>query len=182
MNPTRACKNQARSTSKGDSTNTGEKTQYIRLPPLVLPTLCDYSTLWTQQSWLATKSCLSSYFIRNLESMLWSQFSAIFDDFRQKIGGFFKNQCYDQNFALFSFILSQKRQYFCWIFRRKYLKNHNVGPWSCPSWLNKKRELILLCDAMRMSILEMWLKQDCDWISGEKNFTWIWIEGLQDGS
>jgi hypothetical protein len=24
--------------------------------------------------------------------------------------------------------LSQKRQFFCWIFRRIYLKNHNIGP------------------------------------------------------
>jgi hypothetical protein len=44
--------------------------------------------------------------------MLWSQFSAIFDNFRQKNGVFLKNQCYDQNFAKFSFILSQKRQFF----------------------------------------------------------------------
>jgi hypothetical protein len=26
--------------------------------------------------------------------------------------------------------LSQKRQLFRWIFRRKYFKNHNIGPWS----------------------------------------------------
>jgi hypothetical protein len=32
-------------------------------------------------------------------SMLWSQFSAIFSNFRQKIGVFLKNQCYDQNFC-----------------------------------------------------------------------------------
>jgi hypothetical protein len=35
----------------------------------------------------------------NPGSMLLSQFSAIFDNFRQKIGFFFKKQCYDQNFA-----------------------------------------------------------------------------------
>jgi hypothetical protein len=29
-----------------------------------------------------------------------------------------------------SFVLSQKRQFFRRIFWRKYLKNHNVGPWS----------------------------------------------------
>jgi hypothetical protein len=40
--------------------------------------------------------------LRNmLGSMLWSQFYAIFDNFRQKIGVFLKTQCYDQNFALF---------------------------------------------------------------------------------
>jgi hypothetical protein len=40
----------------------------------------------------------------------------IFCDFRQfsaqKIGVFLKNQCYDQNFAYFSFVLSQKRHFF----------------------------------------------------------------------
>jgi hypothetical protein len=31
--------------------------------------------------------------------------------------------------------LSQKRQFFCWNFRRKYLKNHNIGPWlGCDKW------------------------------------------------
>jgi hypothetical protein len=34
--------------------------------------------------------------------MLWSQFSAIFEDFRQKNGVFLKNQCYDQIFSWFS--------------------------------------------------------------------------------
>jgi hypothetical protein len=36
--------------------------------------------------------------------MLWSQFSAIFDNFQRKNGVFLKNQCYDQifhNLALF---------------------------------------------------------------------------------
>jgi hypothetical protein len=50
--------------------------------------------------------------------------------FGEKIGVFLKNQCYDQNFAYFSFVLSQKRQCFRRIFRRKYFKNHNIGPWS----------------------------------------------------
>jgi hypothetical protein len=44
-------------------------------------------------------------------SMLWSQFSAIFDNFRQKIGVFLQNQCHDKNFALFAFVLSQKRHF-----------------------------------------------------------------------
>jgi hypothetical protein len=66
--------------------------------------------------------------------MLWSQFSAIFPNFRQKIGVFLKYQCYDQLFSKFSFVLSQKRQ-FCKNFRRKYFKNHNIGPWS--PWLRE---------------------------------------------
>jgi hypothetical protein len=49
----------------------------------------------------------------------------------KKIGVFLKNQCYDQNFAQFSFVLSKKRQYFRRIIRQKYFKNHNIGPW-CP--------------------------------------------------
>jgi hypothetical protein len=32
-------------------------------------------------------------------SMLWSQSSSIFANFRRKNGVFLKNQCYDQNFA-----------------------------------------------------------------------------------
>jgi hypothetical protein len=35
---------------------------------------------------------------------------------------FQKNQCYDQNFAYFRFVLSQERQFFRWIFWRKHLK------------------------------------------------------------
>jgi hypothetical protein len=66
----------------------------------------------------------------HLGSMLWSQFSAIFANFRRKIVVFLENQCYNQNFAYFSFVLSQIHQLFRWIFRRKYLKNHNIRPWS----------------------------------------------------
>jgi hypothetical protein len=59
---------------------------------------------------------------RALGSMLWSQFSVFLTIFGEKIGGFLKNKCYDQNFAKFSFILSQKRQFFRWIFRRNFFK------------------------------------------------------------
>jgi hypothetical protein len=44
-----------------------------------------------------------------LVSMLWSQFSAIFGE---KIGVFLRNQCYDNFISKFSFVLSQKRQFF----------------------------------------------------------------------
>jgi hypothetical protein len=50
--------------------------------------------------------------------------------FGEKIGVFLKNKCYDQIFSKFSFILSKKRQLFRRNFRRKYFKNHNIGPWS----------------------------------------------------
>jgi hypothetical protein len=46
-------------------------------------------------------------------SMLRSQFSAIFANFRRQIGVFLKYQCYDQLFSKFSFVLSQKCQFFC---------------------------------------------------------------------
>jgi hypothetical protein len=45
----------------------------------------------------------------------------------EKNGVFLKYQCYDHFFKI-SFVLSQKHQFFCKIFRRKYLKNHNIGP------------------------------------------------------
>jgi hypothetical protein len=48
--------------------------------------------------------------------MLWSQFSAILSIFGEKIGVFLKNPYYDLNFAQFSFVLSQKRQFFAEIF------------------------------------------------------------------
>jgi hypothetical protein len=48
--------------------------------------------------------------------------------FGEKIGVFLKNLCYDQLFSKFSFVLSQKRRFFRKMFRRKYLKNHNIGP------------------------------------------------------
>jgi hypothetical protein len=36
--------------------------------------------------------------------------------FREKFGVFLKNQCHDQNFANFSFVLSQKRHFFAEFF------------------------------------------------------------------
>jgi hypothetical protein len=44
------------------------------------------------------------------------QFSA------KKLAFFLKNQCYDQHFALFSFLLSQKLQFFAELFREIILK------------------------------------------------------------
>jgi hypothetical protein len=50
------------------------------------------------------------------------QFSA------EKIGVFHKNLCYDHFFSKNGSTLSKKRQYFRQNFRRKYFKNHNIGP------------------------------------------------------
>jgi hypothetical protein len=44
-------------------------------------------------------NCAKTEVHENQGSMLWSQFSAIFGNFLQKIGVFLKNQCYDQNFG-----------------------------------------------------------------------------------
>jgi hypothetical protein len=42
--------------------------------------------------------------------------------FGEKNGVFLKNQCYDQNFAKFSFVSSQKRQFFAEFFGENILK------------------------------------------------------------
>jgi hypothetical protein len=52
--------------------------------------------------------------------------------FCEKIGVFLICQCYDQLFSKFSFVLSQKRQFFRKFFRQKYLKIHNTGPQEAP--------------------------------------------------
>jgi hypothetical protein len=54
-------------------------------------------------------------------------FLRFFPIFGEKISVFLKYQCYDQLFSKFSFVLSQKRQFFA-IFLPKIFKNHNVGP------------------------------------------------------
>jgi hypothetical protein len=54
--------------------------------------------------------------------MLWSQFSA------KKLAFFSKTNVMITIFPKTGISLSKKRQYFRPIFRRKYLKNHNIGP------------------------------------------------------
>jgi hypothetical protein len=44
--------------------------------------------------------------------MLWSQFSAIFANFWQKIGVFLKNECYDANFLNISCVLNLQGRIF----------------------------------------------------------------------
>jgi hypothetical protein len=60
--------------------------------------------------------------------MLWSQFSAIFANFRRKKWRFLKNQRYDQNFAYFSFVSSQKLQFFRNFFGENILKTITLFP------------------------------------------------------
>jgi hypothetical protein len=55
-------------------------------------------------------------------------FLRFFPIFDEKIGVFLRYQCYDQFLSKFSFVSSQKRQYFRKIFWRKYLRNHNIAP------------------------------------------------------
>jgi hypothetical protein len=57
--------------------------------------------------------------------------------FGENIGVFLKNQCYDQIFAQFCFVLSQKRQFFRQKIWRKYLKYHNIGRWLAPGRIKK---------------------------------------------
>jgi hypothetical protein len=126
--------------------NSGQKYSsrnwFTKSPPgfdIMITIFCDF------RQFLAKKWRFSQ------KPMLWSQFFAIFDNFRRKNGVFLKNQCYDHNFrrfstifgekigvslknqcydqdfAQFSFVLNQKRQFFRWIFRRKLLKNRSLA-------------------------------------------------------
>jgi hypothetical protein len=73
--------------------------------------------------------------------------------FGKKIGVFLRNQCYDQKLAYFSFVLSPKRQFFRRIFRRKYFKNHNIGP----GFVSHKcylHETQILCRAASRSVAQ----------------------------
>jgi hypothetical protein len=54
--------------------------------------------------------------------MLWSQFSAIFDNFRRKNWRFSQKPMLWSIFSKFSFVLSQKRQFFAKIFGENILK------------------------------------------------------------
>jgi hypothetical protein len=53
----------------------------------------------------------------------------IFNNFWRKNWRFSQKPMLWSKFAYFSFVSSQKCHFFRWIFRRKYLKNHNIGPW-----------------------------------------------------
>jgi hypothetical protein len=60
----------------------------------------------------------------------------IFGNFRQfsakKLAFFSQTNVMIKILHNLGFVLSQKRQFFRRIFRQKYLKNHNIGPWSKP--------------------------------------------------
>jgi hypothetical protein len=57
-----------------------------------------------------------------LGPMLWSHFFCHFFQFLAKKLAFFKYQCYDQLFSKFSFVLSQKRQFFAKFFGENIFK------------------------------------------------------------
>jgi hypothetical protein len=46
-------------------------------------------------------------------------------------------------FSKFGFVSRQKRQFFRWIFRRKYFKNHNIGPRSFETSCSEKTRQVL---------------------------------------
>jgi hypothetical protein len=60
--------------------------------------------------------------------MLWSQFSAIFANFKRKIWRFSQKTMYlvITFSAKLPFILVKNAKFFC----KKFLKNHNICPWS----------------------------------------------------
>jgi hypothetical protein len=69
--------------------------------------------------------CGSADFVQPIKTGI-AVMITIFCDFRQfsakKIGVFLKNQCYDQNFAYFSFVLSQKGHFFAELFGENIFK------------------------------------------------------------
>jgi hypothetical protein len=72
--------------------------------------------------------------------MLWSQFSAIFANFRRKNWRFSqKNIVMNKFLQKVAAVSAKNRQ----IFRRKYFKNHNIGP--CLRSLSA----LLLCSVLR---------------------------------
>jgi hypothetical protein len=87
---------------------------------------------------LTIHTWIGIHFCRYLDILIWGRcydhnFRRFFLIFGEKFGVFLKYQCYDQLFSKFCFVLSQKCQFFRKNFRRKYLKNHNIGPRSpCP--------------------------------------------------
>jgi hypothetical protein len=73
---------------------------------------------------------LSKFAQTGVDAMIW-HFSAIFDNFRRKKWRFSQRPMFRSNFCKkTSSSLSPKRQFFPPFFWRKYLWNHNIGPWS----------------------------------------------------
>jgi hypothetical protein len=61
--------------------------------------------------------------------------------FGENIGVFLKNQCYDIYLhKLCSVVLNRNCQFFLRILWRKYLKNHNIGPWLVIHFFKKRAQ------------------------------------------
>jgi hypothetical protein len=70
-------------------------------------------------------------------------FLRIFLIFGEKMAFFLNTNVIINFYSKFSFVLSQKRQFFRKIFRRKYLKNHNIGPrWVCEKFAQSVAQYI----------------------------------------
>jgi hypothetical protein len=82
-----------------------------------------------------------------LEPMLWSQFSAIFANFRRKNWRFSQKPMLWSNFLHNLALFWVKNAIFCWIFQRKYFKNHNIGPWS----VYMQKHLYIISNTGRLS-------------------------------
>jgi hypothetical protein len=81
--------------------------------------------------------------LATLGSMLWSQFSAILDNFRRKNLRFSQKPLLWSKFCINYLCFESKTPIFCWIFRRKYFRNHNIGPWSRGMSMFLKRQMPL---------------------------------------
>jgi hypothetical protein len=67
-------------------------------------------------------------------------------NFRRKKSAFFLILMLWSTFSKFSFVLSQKRQFFRKKFRRKYLKNHNIGCRFEKNFFSEKIVMVAICD------------------------------------
>jgi hypothetical protein len=87
--------------------------------------------------------------------MLWSQFSAIFANCLRKNGVFLKKQWYEEIFSNVCSVLCKKCQFFRRIIRRKYFKNHNIGPrWVCENAAENVAQPIFLSKLLHNFYLE----------------------------
>jgi hypothetical protein len=93
-------------------------------------------------------------------SMLWSQVSAVFQIFGEKIGVFLKYQCHDQFYSKFSFVLSKKRHFLA----KKIGKNTVVG------WINWHGPKLEACSKKKCKkgYVRMYI---CTWGSSDTSLT-----------
>jgi hypothetical protein len=124
----------------GKSNISGQKCRDYRCPWCQNPSVCEQCDNWlfshvgpnvAKGTSLPKRRCLLTLYdtSRVTRGLCYDhnflRFSTLFGE---KYCVFLKNQCYDHIFAKTRSSLSKKRQHFRQIFRRKYCKNHNIGP------------------------------------------------------